>query len=236
MPCLASGNDNEPHRSDNVLTAALSKGSCHRVLQKRCPACFGGNKFGRNFDRFGVILFIICFILMQVLYSDGGDIHVAIDATFSQRHNVAAGDSPWFHDPKYFISKEKVDTVGARIEAVRKKAPRQCVSRIPEGALDECKNSFEAADEKKVKTHGTKFDDTGLMALVCRHDIVLFLANIDTPGEQQKFGVALIETLISYLPREATVAVFYDIACVLDRSLQIVCFTHRKLSISRLHH
>ncbi len=153
---------------------------------------------------------------------DGGDVHVAIDATFSQRHNIAAGDSPWFHEPKYFLSKEQVDAVGVRIAAARGQKPREYQSTVPEAALDECEKSFDAADEKKTKTHGTKFDDTGLMALVCRHDIVLFLANVDTPGEQQKFGIALIEHLMTLVPADATVAVFYDIGCVVDRSLQLV--------------
>ncbi|KAI0716907.1 hypothetical protein C8Q76DRAFT_795144 [Earliella scabrosa] len=157
----------------------------------------------------------------QNVWADGGDVHVAIDATFSQRHNLAAGDSPWFHEPKYFISKNAVDAVGTRIEDARKKKPRPHTSEVPQDALDECEKSFEAADEQKAKTHGVKFDDTGLMALMCRHDIVLFLANVDSPGEQQKYGVALVEHLMSFLPCEATVAVFYDIGCVLDRSLHL---------------
>ena len=83
---------------------------------------------------------------------DGGDIHVAIDATFSQRHNVAAGDSPWFYEPKYFIPKAMVDDMGARITAARKTPPRHHHSGVPEAALDECEKSYEAADEKKEKT------------------------------------------------------------------------------------
>lgn len=67
-----------------------------------------------------------------------------------------------------------------------------------------------------------KFDDGGQMALVCRHDIPLFLANIDTPGEQQKYSVALFEHLFSLLPSCATVVGLYDVGCVLDRSLQLV--------------
>ena len=152
----------------------------------------------------------------------GGDIHVAIDATFSQHHNVAAGESPWFYEPKYFVPKGVVDAMGARIIAARSRPPRSYKSQVPESALDECEKSYEAADEKKEKTHGTKFDDTGLMALVCRHDIVLFLANVDTPGEQQKYGITLIEHLFSHLPRQASVVVFYDIGCVLDCSLRLV--------------
>ena len=167
------------------------------------------------------------FVLHQLnmTFSDGGDIHVAIDATFSQRHNLAAGDSPWFYEPRYFVSKEEVDQMGDRITAARSKGPRSYKSGVPEAALDECEKSYEAANEKKDKSASTKFDDTGLMALVCRHDVVIFLANIDTPGEQQKFGVALIEHLFSHLPKEATLVVYYDIGCVLDRSLRRVRHT-----------
>lgn len=66
------------------------------------------------------------------------------------------------------------------------------------------------------------FDDTGVMALICRHDIPLFFANIDSPGEQQKYAVALIEHLFSLLPKEATVITLYDVGCVLSRSLSQV--------------
>ena len=172
------------------------------------------------------------FLIVQL--SQGGDVHVTIDATFSQRHNAAAGDSPWLHEPKYFISKDVVDSVGARISAARSKPPRAYKHSVPDTALDECEKSYEAANEKKDKSIGNKFDDTGLMALVCRHDIVLFLANIDTAGEQQKYSVALIEHLFSHLPGQATVAVYYDIGCVLDRSLHKVCRVY--FSVWKLTH
>lgn len=145
-----------------------------------------------------------------------------MDATFSQRHNASAGASPWFYEPKYFVSKDEVDAAGRRIAAARQKPKKPYQGEVPESALDECEKSYDAADEKKEKTHGKKFDDTGLMALVCRHDIVLFLANIDTPGEQQKYAIALLDKLFEHLPEEATVAAFYDIGCVLDRSVHSV--------------
>ena len=64
-----------------------------------------------------------------------------------------------------------------------------------------------------------KFDDGGQMALVCYHDIPLFLADIDMPGEQQKYSVALIEHLFSLMPSYATIVSLYDISCILDHSL-----------------
>ncbi|KAK0498094.1 hypothetical protein EDD18DRAFT_1308484 [Armillaria luteobubalina] len=60
-----------------------------------------------------------------------------------------------------------------------------------------------------------------LVALVCRHDIPLFLVNVDTPGEQQKYAVALIKHLVSHLPTTTSITVLYDIGCMLDRSVNL---------------
>lgn len=134
----------------------------------------------------------------------------------------SAGDCPQFFDPCYILSKEFVDSVGARIEAKRKSPPRNYSRKVPDQAVDECEKSYEAADGSKVKTSTDRFDDTGLMALVCRHDIPLFFANIDTPGEQQKYAVALLEHFFTLIPINATVACLYDVGCVLDQSLCLV--------------
>jgi len=69
-----------------------------------------------------------------------------------------------------------------------------------------------------------KFDNGSQMALVCHHNIPLFLANIDMPGEQQKYSVTLFEHLFSLLPSHATIVSLYDVGCILDCSLQLVCF------------
>lgn len=90
---------------------------------------------------------------------------------------------------------------------------------VPDEAIDLCENAYEAADGKKQKAAMDSFDDTSIMALICRHDIPLFFANIDSPGEQQKYSVALIEHLFSLLPPQATVVTLYDVGCVLVRSI-----------------
>lgn len=112
--------------------------------------------------------------------------------------------------------------MGTHIKAQRKKPakPRKLV--VPDEALDSCQSSYEAADGKKQKTFMESFDDTGLMALICRHDIPLFFANINSPGEQQKYSLALIAHLFSLLPPNATVMTLYDIGCTLDRTLSLV--------------
>ncbi|KAJ3546521.1 hypothetical protein NM688_g5508 [Phlebia brevispora] len=106
---------------------------CARILQKRCPACFGGRTFGKP-------------------VSKGCDIHVAVDANFSHRHLRSAGDGIPFYDPTYIISADRVNAVGDRIEELRKKPKRKYVPKVPDSALDECEHGHEAADEHKVKT------------------------------------------------------------------------------------
>ncbi|KAK0433323.1 hypothetical protein EV421DRAFT_1997524 [Armillaria borealis] len=191
-----------PANGDRI-TISLTRGRASDLLQQRCPACFSGTRFGRGF-------------------SDGGDVHVAIDCNFHHRHRTSAGDCPDFYDPRYVLSKQEVDAAGTRIDIARKSGAKTGYKpKIPDVAVDEDEKSFEAADEKKEKTHGGRYDDTGLAALVCRHDVPLFLANVDTPGEQQKYAVALIEHLASHLPPAASIAVLYDIGCVLDRSVNL---------------
>ncbi|KIJ58397.1 hypothetical protein HYDPIDRAFT_34233 [Hydnomerulius pinastri MD-312] len=181
-------------------TTELAQSSCASLLVQRCPACFGGNSHGRPL-------------------AEGGDIHVATDGNFHHRHRRSAGDCPAFYEPVYFLPKAQVDTVGQRIMKARRRQPKKHKALVPDEAIDQCETSYEAADGKKQKTAMDSFDDTGVMALICRHDIPLFFANIDTPGEQQKYSIALIEHLFSLLPSQANVVVLYDVGCVLARSL-----------------
>ncbi|KAG1882368.1 hypothetical protein F4604DRAFT_1990635 [Suillus subluteus] len=179
---------------------SLLQGQCAAILMQRCPACFGGVLFGRPL-------------------SEGGDIHVATDGNFHHRHRQSAGDCPRFYEPSYFLPKTQVDDVGRWIISKCKRAPKIRPSVVPDEAIDQCEHSYEAADGKKQKAAMESFDDTGIMALICRHDIPLFFANINSPGEQQKYAVSLIEHLFSLIPQEATVVTLYDVGCVLSRSL-----------------
>ncbi|KAG1740564.1 hypothetical protein EDD22DRAFT_982220 [Suillus occidentalis] len=94
----------------------------------------------------------------------------------------------------------QVDEVRHRIQSLCKCAPKKHTSAVPDEAIDQCEHSYEAADGKKQKAAMDLFDDTGVMALICWHDIPLFFANIDSPGEQQKYA-------------EANVIALYDVGC-----------------------
>ena len=84
--------------------------------------------------------------------------------------------------------------------------------------LDECKSSFKVADEHHVKANTSFFADTGLMALLCKHENVLWLTNMTSAGKKQHYVFALLKRLFSEIPSTATVGVLYDIACQLERS------------------
>ncbi|KAI0059012.1 hypothetical protein BV25DRAFT_1809822 [Artomyces pyxidatus] len=187
---------------DGSITDLTAGVEAHKILQRRCPACFAGKTYGVSFDR-------------------GGDVHVAVDANFHHRHRKSVGDNGFgdFFDPEYIIPKEEVDAVGEDILRLRPRpSPKRNIA-VPQEAIDECEKSYQAADGNKAKANSDIFDDTGLCSINCRHDIPLFVANLDTPGEQQKYAFSLIKKLFSLLPSNATVVVLYDIGCVVDSSL-----------------
>ncbi|KAG7085823.1 hypothetical protein E1B28_003361 [Marasmius oreades] len=180
--------------------AQLTPGECAPLLQQLCPACYGGREFGRSFD-------------------EGGDIHIALDGNLHHRHLRSVGEGIPFHKSQRFLSKDFVNAVGDRVEQARGKPAKTRTPKVPDEAIDACTESYRAARGDGEKKNSEMYDENGLMALVCRHDIPIFVASIDTPGEQQKYSLALLEALFSMIPQEATVASLYDIGCVLDRSL-----------------
>jgi Kyakuja-Dileera-Zisupton transposase len=111
----------------------------------------------------------------------------------------------------YISSRRHIDKPSARQDA-----------RVPRGSLDECEKSHHAARDRGDESAKGIFASTELMAMVCHHDIPLFLCDITTPGEQQFYAIALIQRLASLLPDTATIAILYDIACTLERSISKV--------------
>ncbi|KAF8166444.1 hypothetical protein K438DRAFT_1616889 [Mycena galopus ATCC 62051] len=180
----------------------LTPGRASRILHERCPACFGLEEWGRPLR-------------------DGGDVQFGADGCFSYWHLRAAGDGPIKYNASYFVSKERVAEVQTRITAARKTKPSTHPSAIPQEAIDACQESWDAANEKKRKADPKRYDSSGVFVLTCRHSQVLFLCDIDTPGEQQKYIVALMEEANSHLPPEATILQAYDVGCVTDHSLHL---------------
>ncbi|KAF9507532.1 hypothetical protein BS47DRAFT_1373866 [Hydnum rufescens UP504] len=90
---------------------------------------------------------------------------------------------------------------------------------VPNSVLDICGDLFIAVDGDHIKASTQCFDDTGLMAMLCWHDIPIYIANMHTAGEKQFYAFALISTLLRDLPSDWTVGLLYDIACQIHHSL-----------------
>lgn len=153
----------------------------------------------------------------------GCDIQVAADGNFMQRHNADSGDCPPFpYSPIFVVPTPFITDVGGDLDDTRKGPPREYSGEVPVAVLQHCEDSHTAADGTRVKAAGDHHDDKGLMALICRHDIPLFVCNIDSPGEQQKYFFGLLIWLSLHLPDNATIAGFYDVACVSARIAAMV--------------
>lgn len=171
-----------------------------------------------------------------------------LDACFTQKRRRTPGglnDAKRVHPQSCFLSDETVKKAEELVEKLRptngkKKATEPGPSKgkqkarptepdsgedhveqgmkVPNSVLDSCHESFKAADEKRVKASTQYFADTGLMALVCRHDRVIWMVNMTSAGEKQHYALALIMELLKHLPRKANIGLLYDIACQLERS------------------
>ncbi|KAH7091862.1 hypothetical protein BKA62DRAFT_786834 [Auriculariales sp. MPI-PUGE-AT-0066] len=169
------------------------------ALVQRCPSCFNTKGFDVDFSR-------------------GGDVHIAVDGNFNQKHCESAGDCPAVDFRCFnFVPRWWVDAVDAALEAAGRK-PRPYTGIVPEAAVDACENSHKAGRGDQ-KAAGVEHDDKGLIAVVCRHSIPLLLCNVDTAGERQKYATALIIWLLLRVPSSMKIVVLYDIACVTYRTL-----------------
>jgi DNA-binding ferritin-like protein (Dps family) len=171
---------------------------------------------------------------------------VCLDACFTQKrmHDGGAGQAtrvPVAHPDTFFLDAEVVQTMEDEVNAIRSSRDGHTTRthrsgptvrefeveddyidgiRIPTSVINECKDSFTAADERRQKASTTFFKDTGLMGMLCRHDHVLFVVNMQSAGEKQHYALSLLRRLFLELPPTATVGVLYDIACQLHASLQ----------------
>lgn len=160
---------------------------------------------------------------------------VCLDANFTQKRRkgqTEKRDPPRNHPGSVFVSEEDINDMEKRVAAIRTSGPSKRQDsgspdaddgfengmKVPTSILDGCGESFIAADEKREKASTQFFSDTGLMAMLCRHDRVLFVANMTSAGEKQHYALALIEALFKQLPRSTTIGLLYDIGCQLHRS------------------
>ncbi|KAG1876144.1 hypothetical protein C8R48DRAFT_745646 [Suillus tomentosus] len=190
-------------------------------LRSRCPICFGSVDWRKS----------------GTLNLSRPDVHACIDACFTQKRSSdqhGGGPDPPNPIRSVFLSDDEVTSMDAHVQSCRGRPPARGRKRkrpteeeedgyengmrVPTSALDGCGESFFAADEKREKASTQFFADTGVMAMLCRHDRVLWLANMTSAGEKQHYALALIKKLFDNIPPEMTVGLLYDIGCQLHRS------------------
>ncbi|KAJ3715841.1 hypothetical protein C8R42DRAFT_544498, partial [Lentinula raphanica] len=174
-------------------------------LRARCPLCFGGQRCSdQSYSA------IVC-----------------IDACFTQKHNKRAYKDPVRHHPKsVFLPEAAVNRWEEIVANIWPSAKTKVAAagevkedgfesslKVPNSVLDACEQSFTAADGSREKASVQYFDSTALMAMLCRHDRVLWIVNMTSPGERQHYAFALIDELFKNIPSTFTIGVLYDIGC-----------------------
>ncbi|KAG2341701.1 hypothetical protein BDR05DRAFT_976848 [Suillus weaverae] len=190
-----------------LITDARKDGSLvdqpSEYLCSWCPLCFGGNDWRNE------------------LTISRPNIIVCIDVCFTQKCFTnpcsATGSDPPNPTLSFFLPSANVNAMedfvqrccGERCQArpSRVEPDEDCYEegmRVPVSVLNGCGDSFITADEKQEKVSTRFFTDTGLMALLCRHDCVLWIANLTS--------------LFKHLPAQMTIGLLYDIGCQLEWS------------------
>lgn len=160
---------------------------------------------------------------------------VCVDANFEQRRCATAGGSiiPIPHPQTVFLPPSEVLKTKLLVESRRKdkkgssdEDENQTLKglALPNYIYEECTSRFIAANESNKKAEASVYSDTGLMALTCRHDHVLFMVNLQDAGEKQYNALALLDRLFSELPSLWHLGVLYDIGCQMHKSLIKVQF------------
>jgi len=224
------------HNSTGPIKVDSSQERPSAYLESRCSLCFGGSHAAAL--QASVIVCIDANFQLKRNHDQ--------DRRKGFKGQTGSRDPPVFSPRTVELPQAELDAMAARINEVRPpKTTKAGASRkrkademveddrsgpseddavepgmnIPNSVLDSCGNSFIAADGDRIKASTQRFDDTGLMAMLCRHDNALFIANMRTAGEKQYYAFALISALLRDLPQDWTVGLLYDIACQIHRSL-----------------
>jgi len=166
------------------------------------------------------------------------DAIVCVDACFTQKHNQQIRDPARRHPRTVFIAEADAQHMENYVDNIRPAKPRNKKKkansstdestleedgyegplRVPTSVLDGCERSFLAADEQREKASTQFFASTALMAMLCRHDRVLWVVDMRSAGEKQHYVLVLLEILFQHLPPRFAIGLLYDIACQTHRS------------------
>ncbi len=193
----------QPPDCDEAGAAAITQRAGMHCLARACPACFG--HFVTAHENANAVP------------------HLAIDGNFSQkRRKNTDKDEKAYCDWAIWVPDAYVDKVKVLVDEKRDGHARRR-GRGVAAVSDEqgCSSKFTASLETS-KDGSSAFDIKGLIALTCRHDAPILLANITSKGEGHHYALALL-LYFFYLwgSQIGTVRVSYDVGCSLARGTKL---------------
>ncbi|KNF02606.1 hypothetical protein PSTG_04205 [Puccinia striiformis f. sp. tritici PST-78] len=189
----------------------LSTTLAYKVLQLKplgilaiesCPACFGPRPANTH-EYPDATRNLLC---------------VCLDANFQHRHHTKASHANEnVQMPRIFITTNDIQEMADIISAKEEESS----NKKQQGPPDRCTKSFKAADDQRSKSTWKGCDDTGLMGCCCRHDSVIYMANIYKSGEKRSLPMVLLRKLFLDVEPDRKVGILYDIGCSLDKFCQL---------------
>ncbi|KIJ49758.1 hypothetical protein M422DRAFT_160462, partial [Sphaerobolus stellatus SS14] len=154
---------------------------------------------------------------------------VCIDGNFQHRQYSSVADDPPLINPEelfMYLTLEELENAKEHIEAQHDvdRPARQWDEMVPPGSINDCEGQHNTAKDRGNDSTDTMFSPCGKMVMVCRHDVPLFLCDINTKGKQQFYSITLIQKLASMLPCNVTIRLLYDIGCTLDQVISKVIY------------
>ncbi|OAV86295.1 hypothetical protein PTTG_05698 [Puccinia triticina 1-1 BBBD Race 1] len=167
-----------------------------------CPACFGPSKKTGS----------------HRLSAVDNRLILSLDGNFQHRHHKLASKSHLpLITPAIFVQPSELEEVHSYI------SEQERLHKVPKKA-DRCVDSHKAANDSRNETTWKACDDTGLMGSCCRHDSVIYLANIHQTGETRALPLTILKRILEAIEPDRPVGVLYDIGCSLDKYINLVRF------------
>ncbi|KNE95653.1 hypothetical protein PSTG_11018 [Puccinia striiformis f. sp. tritici PST-78] len=182
-------------KTSEIVDSALQLSKTETFARQVCPGCFGSIHPEDPY---------------QPRSSVKNALHLCLDANFQHRHNAKAGGAAPLILPPLFVEPKRVDRMRDDIATLA----------TPDEPVDPCSESHQAANDKRCETTWKGCDDTGIMGCCCRHDQVVYLANIHHTGEQRCLPLAILKKIFEDIEATRPVGVLYDIGCALDKFLR----------------
>ncbi|KAH9807212.1 hypothetical protein DFH28DRAFT_1101289 [Melampsora americana] len=196
--CLSSAVDayREMLRMEDEMASAALRLTPLEALATSCPSCFGPKVPGKR--------------------PNEPDHIICLDANFQQRRHLAASAS-WRGDtgvlPPVFLApgevlfwKTKMDSANQQKDVV----------------VDPCSAQHTAADDVRGVQTWRGCDETGLMGMACRHDILLKFISIVQSGERGYYPLAMLDWILRTTTNDGEVrrfGILYDIGCSMEKGI-----------------